>query len=96
MDLFTVLSELDAIGVLLSYLLVGNKVGNEPSKAAYAGANSCMLQQFLHSLKIKGLNLSFFGCDKDRLEILAIRHTWLDATIQLCYWHTKRAVRNRL
>ena len=96
MDLFVVLSELEGTGVPLSYLLVGINAGDEPSKAANSGAMTCMLQQFLPPLKMKGLNPSFFGCDKDRSEIVAIRHTWPNTTIQLCYLHAKRAVRNRL
>lgn len=57
---------------------------------------TCVLRQLLQPLKVKGFNPTFFGCDKDRSEIAAIRLVWPDASIQLCYWHAKRAIRSKL
>ena len=38
----------------------------------------------------------FFGVDKDTAEISAVRQVWPETTIQLCYWHSKRALRTKL
>lgn len=60
------------------------------------GALTCLLTAFLTKLRHMGFEPGFVGCDKDFAEINAIRMVWPRATVQLCYWHAKRAIRARL
>ncbi|KAI0993450.1 hypothetical protein K3495_g14735 [Podosphaera aphanis] len=91
MSLSVVLAELDGTGVPLCYLFLGTaSISDQKLSSADAkGATTCILKQFLQSLKDAGYSPKFFGCDKDNSEISAIRNVWPDATVQLCYWHTK-------
>ena len=76
MSLSAVLAELDGTGVPLCYLLLGVNSSNSVSFSTPAGATTCILRQFLQPLKDYGFNPAFFGCDKDRAEISAIRLVW--------------------
>lgn len=38
----------------------------------------------------------FFGCDKKKVEIIAISQDRPNVAVQLCYWYIKRAIRNKL
>jgi hypothetical protein len=96
MDLFAVLAELDGTGVPLAYLFVEILASEDGVKRSDAGATTHLLDQFLRALKISGFDPAFFGCDKDRSEITAIQQVWPAATIQLCFWHAKRAIRSKL
>lgn len=96
MSLFAVLAELDGTGVSLCYLLLGANSLNSGSLSTSAGATTCILQQFLQPLRDYGFNPAFFGCDKDKAEISAIRLVWPSTKTQLCFWHAKRAIRNKL
>lgn len=90
------LAEFDGTGVPLCYLFSGTKTPDQASKSTYPGATTCILEQFLQPLKDLGFAPTFFGCDKDRAEISAIRKIWPDTSVQLCFWHAKRAIRKRL
>jgi hypothetical protein len=111
MDLFAVLAEVDGTGIPLAYCFVevipfqhepitnpviGDKDDSSKKRRADPGALTHILDQFLRRLKALGFNPTFFGIDKDQSEIAAVRQVWPDVTIQLCYWHVKRAVRTRL
>lgn len=89
-DLYAVLAEYDGTGVPLAYMFV-KKEGQSPP-----GEQTRLLENSLRTLKEKGLNPPFFGCDKDSSEIYAIESTWLGITIQLYQWHVGRAVDQRL
>ncbi|KAI0995501.1 hypothetical protein K3495_g12678 [Podosphaera aphanis] len=95
MSLSAVLAELDETGVPLCYLLLGIDTSSL-SNSATPGATITILKQFLQPLKDVVYNPSFFGCDKDKAEISAIQYVWPNATIQLCFWHAKRAIREKL
>ncbi|KAI0991466.1 hypothetical protein K3495_g16721, partial [Podosphaera aphanis] len=97
MSLSAFLAELDCTGVPLCYLFLGTKGPDECSKSAqFCGATISILKIFLQPLKAAGFEPTFFGCDKDRTEISAIRQVWPRTTVQLCYWHAKRAIRKKL
>ena len=66
------------------------------STRAVPGALQSVLYQFLQHLKNLGVSPTFFGTDKDRVEIAAVRQTWPNITHQLCFWHVKRAIRMKL
>ncbi|KAI1000999.1 hypothetical protein K3495_g7199 [Podosphaera aphanis] len=98
MNLSAVLAELDGTGVPLCYLSIGTaSISDQKLSSADAmGVTSCILKQLLQPLKDAGYSPTFFGCDKDNSEISAIRNVWPDATVQLCYWHAKRAIKKKL
>ncbi|KAI0996068.1 hypothetical protein K3495_g12112 [Podosphaera aphanis] len=93
----SVLAELYGTGVPLCYLSVGTaSISDQKLSSADAkGATTCILKQFLQPLKDSGYSPTFFGCDKYNSEISAIRNVWPDATVQLCYWHAKRAIKKK-
>lgn len=90
------LAELDGTGVPLCYLLVAVDAQNQSSRLADAGAMTCILEQFLQPLETASFTPIFFHCDKDKAEIAAIKKIWPIVTIRLCFWHAKRAIRNKL
>ena len=93
MDLFAVLAEVDGTGVPLAYCFVYVIPSDDgKTKKADAGALTHVLQQFLQRIRLAGFNPTFFGTDKDASEISAVRLSWPETTIQLCYWHAKRAI----
>src|ERR1700759_2617040 len=97
MDLFAVLAEVDGTGVPLAYCITQVFEDNDRGvRRAETGALTSLLEQFLRPLQSFGFNPTFFGTDKDSSEISAIRQVWPESTIQLCYWHARRAVRAKL
>jgi hypothetical protein len=97
MHLFAVLAELDGTGIPLAYCFMD--VFNDNShevRRADPGATTALLNQFLQPLRDTGFNPTFFGTDKDLSEIAAIGQVWPNTSIQLCYWHARRAVRTKL
>ncbi|KAE8238675.1 hypothetical protein A4X13_0g8421 [Tilletia indica] len=88
-DLFAVLAELDGTGVPLLYLFMDTKdmLGD--------GRRIEILVEALRILKGMGLSPQFVGCDKDQAEINAIQTVWPNSKVQLCYWHVRRALRQR-
>ena len=97
LNLYAVLAEHDGTGVPLAYLFVGNARDASPVDSAI-GAATNIFEPFLRGLQSVNsqLNPTFFGCDKDFSEINAIRQVYPSVTIQLCYWHAKRAIRQKL
>ncbi|CAD6983061.1 unnamed protein product [Tilletia controversa] len=89
-DLFAVLAEVNGTGVPLLYLLLDTK------DMRGDGRRIEMLSEVLAMLKGMGVSPSFVGCDKEAAEIKAIGQVWPDAKVQLCYWHVRRALRQRL
>jgi hypothetical protein len=72
------------------------KDSSKGKRAADPGATIDLLCQFLRPIRAASLDPSFFGTDKDPAEIFAIRNVWPNTTIQLCYWHARRALRTKL
>ena len=73
----------------ISYLIV--------SKTDTAGDLKSVLCSWLHRLKeVLNLNPSFFFTDKDFAEINAACYIWPSINIVLCWWHIKRAIKQRL
>jgi len=96
-ELFAVLAEVDGTGVPLAYCLVEVFEDNEKGeRLAIPGAIRGVLCQLLQNLRASGFAPTFFGTDKDPSEISAVRETWPTATVQLCYWHVRRAIRTKL
>jgi hypothetical protein len=95
MELFAVLAELDGTGVPLAYLFLETRL-EDGEKNTDRGAVTHLLDQFLRPLKTSGFDPTFFGCDKDNSEIAAIQQVWPATTIQLCFWHAKRAIQTKL
>lgn len=91
-----VLAELDGTGVPLCYLFYGNNGSDIASSSNVPGSSTSILEQFLKPLRDAGFNPSFFGCDKDKAEITAIQKVWPGITVQLCFWHAKRAIKMKL
>lgn len=96
MSLYAVLAELDGTGVPLCYLFTGIDNLDGVFKTADSGASICILKKFLEPLKDAGFSPAFFGCDKDQAEIRAIQLVWPTTTVQLCFWHAKRAIKKKL
>jgi hypothetical protein len=97
MDLQAVLAEVDGTGVPLAYcftnLFRDNGRGQRRSES---GALAGILVELLQPLRNWGFQPTFVGIDKDPSEIWAVQQVWPETTIQLCYWHAKRAVNMKL
>lgn len=74
----------------LAYLMV------QTSKEASKGAKEAILTSFLRQLKKLGVDPEFMLSDKDWSEINAMRAVWPHAKHQLCFWHSLRALKQRL
>ena len=97
MTLFAVLAEVDGTGVPLAYCFMETFEDNSRGvRQAEPGATTALLDQFLRPLQASGCDPTFFGTDKDFSEIGAIQQVWPNTTIQLCYWHARRAIRAKL
>ena len=90
MNLFSVLAEVDGAGIPLAYFFI------KPGCMADNGAQTNLLDQFLRHFRHSGFMPTFFGVDKDTAEISAVHQVWPETGIQLCYWHSKRALRTKL
>lgn len=97
-ELFAVMGELDGTGVPLAYLFKLNTVprNERRTERQEQGAMIELLRLFLQDIKSFGLNPKFFGTDKDFAEISAIKLVYPGAFHQLCLWHGKRALRQKL
>ena len=96
MDLFSILAEVDGTGIPLAYCFTQMANSGASSSRSDAGAQINLLDQFLRPLRELGFRPTFFGVDKDTAEISAVRQVWPETNIQLCYWHSKRALRTKL
>lgn len=91
LELYTVLGEYDNTGFPLSYCLLSTVAATEIGKRTKA------LTAWVTVLRDKyGVIPQFVHVDKDMAEIGSCRKTWLQAKIQLCWWHLRKAVRTRL
>ena len=95
MDLFALLAEFDGTGVPLAYCFV-ETISVEHTRHSEPGALTGILDQFLRVLKAGGLDPAFFGVDKDLSEIAAVKQVFPSAKVQLCFWHAKRAIRQKM
>ncbi|KAE8180691.1 hypothetical protein CF328_g9082 [Tilletia controversa] len=88
-DLFAVMAELNGTGAPLMYFLLDTKDMKGDVRRIE------MLVHVLGMLKGMGIAPRFVGCDKEAAEINAIGQVWPEAKVQLCYWHVRRALRQR-
>ena len=95
MDLFAILAELDGTGIPLAYCFV-QTISVEDTRHSGPGALTAILDQFLRVLKSEGLDPAFFGVDKDFSEIAAVKQVFPSAKVQLCFWHAKRAIQQKM
>jgi len=89
-ELYVLHAEVNGTGFPLFYLYFENNGGCKE------GIRTSILQMFLTTFQNRGLQPVFFLTDKDFAQINAVRFTWPHAKIQLCKWHAKRAITNRL
>ncbi|CAG8684911.1 11567_t:CDS:2, partial [Gigaspora rosea] len=80
----------DGTGVPLAYMLLTT------TTAISDGIRTNMIAQFFNKLCYRGISPVFIMTDKDSAQILAAKTIWLDAYIQLCFWHMKRAIKRQL
>ncbi|CAG8835667.1 31117_t:CDS:2, partial [Gigaspora margarita] len=60
------------------------------------GIRTSVLVDFFSKLYLLGLNPEFLLTNKDFSQISATRFVWKNIKVQLCLWHIKRAIENRL
>lgn len=96
MELYAVLAEVDGTGIPIAYMFVDKTVNNANPASNLPGGVTYLLQQFLATLRNLGFRPRFVGTDKDRSEINAIQTVWPSAFVQLCFWHVKRAIMEKL
>lgn len=97
-SLYAVLAELDGTGVPIAYCFLGTILAESSAAVARRdpGATTAVLQDFLKSLAVADFDPKFFGTDKDFAQISAIQSVWPNTKVQLCYWHVRRALRQKL
>ena len=90
-DLFAVLAEYGGTGMPLAYVFIKRT----SESANFPGQLTAVLHLFLAGLRDRRVDPVFVGSDKDFAQINAIQQTWPRTTIQLCFWHVRRALRAR-
>lgn len=85
------MGDFDGKALPLSYLLL--ETGN--SKVDH-GKRGIPLTHWFKQLKQRGLCPKFMFSDKDTAQIKASKLAWPDTKIQLCLWHLKKAIVDRL
>ena len=91
LELYSILGEYDNAGFPLSYCLLST------ANAVEIGKRTRALQAWAQALRDKyGMILVFVHVDKDMAEIGMSKHVWWESKIQLCWWHMRKAVRERL
>ncbi|CAG8486447.1 24256_t:CDS:2, partial [Gigaspora margarita] len=87
-ELYAIMGIIDSTGFPLSYLLIS------------AGKNrniTRILTCWMQALKKQYLNnFSLILSDKDFSEINSVQAVWSEACVQLCMWHVRRAIKQRL
>ena len=87
-ELYGALAIVDGTGFPVSYLFLATGRNRPVTR---------VITEWFEMLKTKRLeNIQTFYTDKDLAQINAARATWPDANIQLCLWHVKRAVEQKL
>ncbi|THV07112.1 hypothetical protein K435DRAFT_825684 [Dendrothele bispora CBS 962.96] len=91
LELYCVMAEDDNAGFPLSYCLLSTATSIEQRKRTKA------LCRWVRKLRDQwDVHPEFVHIDKDMAEIGMVRKVWPHAKIQLCWWHLRRAVRERL
>lgn len=85
------MAESDNTGIPASYCLLSTASSIAAHKRTKALAAWCQTLRDDY-----GINPRFVHVDKDMAEIGCIRMVWPRAKIQLCWWHLRKAVRERL
>ncbi|GBC36468.2 ATP-dependent DNA helicase PIF1 [Rhizophagus irregularis DAOM 181602=DAOM 197198] len=87
-ELYAIMGVIDGTGFPLSYLIIS--VGKSRNITG-------ILTQWMQALKEQNLrNFPFILTDKDFSEINAAQTVWPQARLQLCVWHLRRAIKQRL
>lgn len=82
---------MDNAGYPLAYCLLSTATAISPHK------RSTSLKAFLHQIKRQyDINPAFTHVDKDFAEISALGAVWPAAKVQICFWHLKRAITDRI
>ncbi|CAG8456246.1 23333_t:CDS:2 [Gigaspora rosea] len=89
-ELYVVHVQIDGSRYPLAYLFLENN-GNCNNRI-----HTGVLVDFFSKLYLLGLNPEFFLTDKNFSQISAARFVWKNIKVQLCLWHIKRAIENRL
>lgn len=95
-DLFAVLAEADGAGVPIGYIFVEKRGVADSGRRSEDGAMTALIAEFLKQVWNAGFRPRFFGTDKDSAEISALGSIFSAAKHQLCWWHVKRAIRQKL
>ena len=91
LELYSILGEYDNAGFPLAYCLLSTAESLEINKRTTA------LIAWATTLRDKyGVYPVFTHIDKDMAEISMLRSVWINGKIQLCWWHLRKAVRERL
>lgn len=89
-ELYCIMGEHDGAGYPLTYCLLNSASSIEIGKRTNA------LRLWAEAVKARyDVHPTFIHLDKDMAEISMARQVW-DAKIQLCWWHLRRAVRQRM
>jgi hypothetical protein len=90
LELYSVIGEVDNAGFPLAYCFLST------ATSISAGKRTRALKSFLQSLqKAYDIQPQFAHVDKDFAEISALRQVWPDATVTICWWHLRDALRKR-
>lgn len=89
-ELYTFHAKVEGTGYPLSYLLLENN-GN-----CKDGVRTSIIQAFLTQMRNIGLLPNFFLSDKDFAQLSAASFVWPETKIQICKWHMKKALMERL
>jgi hypothetical protein len=91
LELYGLMAEQDNSGIPVAYMLLSTASSIVPEKRIKA------LTSFLHCIcETYRIQPRFVHTDKDMAEIKAVKATWATAKHQLCWWHVRRAIRQRL
>jgi hypothetical protein len=91
LELYCLMAEQDNSGIPVAYMLLSTASSIVPEKRIKA------LTSFLHCIReTYQVHPRFVHTDKDMAEIKAVKATWATAKHQLCWWHVRRAIRQRL
>jgi hypothetical protein len=91
LELYGLLAEQDNSGIPVAYMLLSTATSMVPEKRIKA------LTAFFQCVRDKyAINPRFVHTEKDMAEIKASKTVWVDAKHQLCWWHLRRAIRQRL
>jgi len=91
LELYAAMAEYDNAGYPVAYLLLSTASSIEDGKRLSA------LASFMSRIRdCYGINPRFVHTDKDIAEIRAAKITWPKSKHQLCWWHLRKAIRERL